>query len=289
MDKEKEINHKLVQTYAEDMAQVLADDKSGLVKKIIHGEEEHEKEKRNLSPESAKNRLYMIIGLLFILLGLGTLFFFFGKKEAPTIAVERQFVPLIFSDASTSIDIDGLTKEKISQAVANAVLKTEVKAGGVEGIYLVLGKRDVGLREFTSLIQGNFVVPGSKLLVDDRFLMGALNTKTGVTTPGGDFFMLLKMRSLTDIFDAMRSWEAKMFFDLQGFFGIEVSSENKYLLTADFEDGIIENKNARILYDKDKEIVMLYIFADDNSVVITSTEAAAREIMTRLAASQIKK
>ncbi len=283
MDKEKEINYKIVQTYAEDMARVIQDDKAGLVKKIIHGEEEHEKEKKNLSPESAKNRFYMLVGLLFIVLGLGTLFFFFGKKEAPTIPVEEQFVPLIFNDASTSIEVDDFTKEKISQAVANAVSGTGVKEGGVEGIYLVQNKKDIGLREFITLIKGNFTAPSSRLLVDDNFLMGAVNAETK------DFFILLKTRSLTDIFDAMRAWENKMFFDLQGFFGINLSAENKYLLTADFEDAVIENKNARILYDKDEKIVMLYIFADDNSVVVTNTIAAVREIMTRLAASQIKK
>ena len=46
---------RVIETYAEDMAQVLENDKGGLIKKIIHEEEEHEAEKRNLSPQSKKN------------------------------------------------------------------------------------------------------------------------------------------------------------------------------------------------------------------------------------------
>ena len=57
----------------------------------------------------------------------------------------------------------------------------------------------------------------------------------------------------------------------------------------DFEDGIVQNQNARILYDAEKKIVMMYIFADENSVIITGTESAAREIMLRLASSRVKK
>jgi hypothetical protein len=119
--------------------------------------------------------------------------------------------------------------------------------------------------------------------VNNNFLLGAVNGDTK------DFFILLKMRSISDIFDSLRAWENKMFYDLHGFFGIDVSLQTNYLLTANFQDGIIGNKNARILYDKNNKIVMMYIFADDNSVIITNTENAAQEIMLRLAASQIKK
>ena len=57
MEGDIKTNHGVVETYAEDMAKVIEDDKSGLVKKIIHGAEEHEIEKINLSPESKKNKL----------------------------------------------------------------------------------------------------------------------------------------------------------------------------------------------------------------------------------------
>jgi hypothetical protein len=79
-----------------------------------------------------------------------------------------------------------------------------------------------------------------------------------------------------------------MFLDLHGFFGVDLLPETKYLLTKNFENGIIENKNARILYDTDKNIVMAYVFADDNSIVITNSENAVREIILRLGASEVK-
>src|SRR3989339_739153 len=238
MEQEKEIKHKFVETYAEDMAKVIENDNSGLIKKIIHNEEEHEIEKINLSPESRKNKFFMFTGFVLIIIGLIVLY---------------------------------------------SVSGVDVKNGGVEGIYLISDKKIVGLRDFLSLIKGNLIPDENKILVSDNFLLGAVNGETK------DFFILLKVRSITDIFDSLRAWENKMFFDLQGFFGVALSPETKYLLTKNLDDGVVENKNARILYDKDGKIVMMYVLANENSVIITNTIKSAQEIMRRLASSQIKK
>ncbi|KKQ07703.1 MAG: hypothetical protein US18_C0010G0015 [Parcubacteria group bacterium GW2011_GWB1_36_5] len=283
MKQDNETKDVIVETYAEDMAKVLENDKSGIIRKIIYEEEKHEIEKRNLSPESKKNKFFMLTSLLFILLGLVTLSYFMTTEETPTVSIERQLTPLIFNDKSIFIEVKDLKKEEIAQVVSNAVKTAEIKDGGVEGIYLTENKQILGLRKFISLIKGNFIPGANLLFIPDNFSMGVVNAETK------DFFILLKMRSLTDIFDAMHSWEEKMFFDLHEFFGVEVTTETKYLLTKEFQDGIVKNKNARILYASDNQIVIMYILANDTSVVITNTKNAGEEIMLRLAASQIKK
>ena len=295
MEKNEKMENKIVQTYAEDVAKVIENDTGGLIKKIIHGEEEHEAEKKNLSPESKKNKFFMFISILLLLLALATLSFFLFRKDINTVEVEKQFVPIIFSDQSTYLEVFGLNKDEIAQIVLNEVNTTKVNIGGVEGIYLTENKRVVGLRRFISLIKGNFVPGDNTLFINDNFLMGAVLVGLKSTSPtAGDFFMLLKVRSTADIFDALRAWEGKMLSDLRGFLGINLSSDTKYLFTKDFEDGIVENKNARLLYDKDGlpaqtgKLVVMYIFADDNSVIITNTPNVAHEIMLRLAGSQKK-
>ena len=87
----------------------------------------------------------------------------------------------------------------------------------------------------------------------------------------------------------MQNWESKMLYDLHGFFGVKLSPETNYLFTKSFEDGIVANKNARILRDNNGQIVLMYVFADDNSIVITNSENAVSEIILRLNSSQIKK
>ena len=280
MEKDNQVKNKIVQTFAEDMAQVLEDDKSGLVKKIIHGEEEREKEKMEISPESKKNKLFMLVSFLFILVALGTILFFTLNKEIRTVPVEEQFVPIIFNDKSTFFEVKDFKKEEIEQTVFNEVIGAEVKEGGVEGIYLTINKKIIGLREFLSLTQSSLSL---NEFVSDKFLLGAIKGETD------DFFILIQVRSSADIFPDLHTWEGKMFLDMHEFFGVEVAAETKYLLNKDFEDGIIQNKNARILRDIEGKIVMMYIFADDNSIIITDSENSAREIMLRLASSRVKK
>ena len=281
--KENNIKSKNVKTYAEDMAKTIKSGEGGIIKKIIHEQEEQEAEKKNLSPESKKNKLFMLVSVALIVLAFLTIVsIVVFRQKIFTVAVAPQFVPIIFTDQNKFLEIGGLNKDKIIQTVLNEMNTAKIKVGGIEGIYLANDKNPVLLREFVKLIGGSFV-PGQTIFVSDNFLLGVVNNKAK------DLFILLKVRSFADIFDGMKAWENKMFYDLHGFFDINITSDTNYLLTKNFEDGIVENKNARILYDKDNKIVLMYVFADENSVIITNTSEAVREIMLRLVSSQIKK
>ncbi|MEK7105923.1 MAG: hypothetical protein AAB895_01020 [Patescibacteria group bacterium] len=282
------VKSKIVQTYAEDMVQVLEEDKSGLIKKIIQGEEAHEQEKRNTSPQSKKNKVFMILGVFMILVSGGILYYFISmQKVAPSVEVEKQFVPLIYTDKNSLIEIADIKKDEISKKFLNQVNQTTVKVGGVEAMYPTLNKAPVGFVKFIEAINGNFSIEDKKV-VSENFLIGVHKNYTADVVKS-DLFILLKVSAVPDVFAAMRSWENKMFLDLHGFFGTALSPETKYLLTKEFQNVIIENKNARMLYDKDNKIVLGYVFVDDNSIVITDSENTAREIMLRLGSSQIRK
>lgn len=290
VDETKEDNSGLVRTYAEDMAKILEDDREGLVKKIIHGEEEHEKQKKELSPESKKNKTFMLVGSLLIVFSILILgYLVVLKKQVNTVTVEKQFVPIIFNDKSVFVEIDGMDKDQVVQTIVNSMDNTGVKLSGVKGIYLTENKQIVGLRRLITLLGSSFAPNSNPVFLSDNFMMGSvlMGEKSSMGNIG-DFFILLKVRSIFDVFDALRAWEGKMFFDLNKFFGVEISSETSYLLTKNFEDGVVGNKNARILYNKDGGIVLMYIFADENSVIITGSRSVAREIMLRLASSEKK-
>jgi hypothetical protein len=187
------------------------------------------------------------------------------------------------------VEIDGMDKDQVVQTIVNSMDNTGVKLSGVKGIYLTENKQIVGLRRLIALLGSSFAPNSNPVFLSDNFMMGSvlMGEKSSMGNIG-DFFILLKVRSIFDVFDALRAWEGKMFFDLNKFFGVEISSETSYLLTKNFEDGVVGNKNARILYNKDGGIVLMYIFADENSVIITGSRSVAREIMLRLASSEKK-
>jgi hypothetical protein len=273
---------RVIETYAEDMARVIGDDEGGLVKKIIHEQEMKELEKKNVSPVSQKNKVYIFLSALFLTGAFLTFVFLFLQDKRSSVVVEPQFEPIIFNDRNVFLEVIDLPKEKIIESVLTEVNNTPVKPGGVEGIYIIKNKQIIGLRDFMALIKSNLVLP-DPTFVSDNFMTGVVNGKTK------DFFILIKMRAFQDIFENMRNWENKMFYDLYSFFDIPVNVATKYLITKDFENGVIENKNARILYDKDGKIVFMYVYANDNSLIITNTVDSVRELISRLSGSQIKK
>lgn len=279
----KKIINVKVETYASDMAKAIEVGKGGFIKKIIHEQDEKEELKTNLSPQSARNRKFMMTGIILFLVAFTSLIVVsIFREKWFTVTIKPQFIPIVFMDKNEIKDVSDLKKEQISEVVYKEVQNTDVKKGGVEGVYLKDKNGVVGLRKFVNLIAGNFV-PGKEVFVSDNFLMGISNKDTK------NLFFLIKVRSFPDVFDSFKAWESKMFYDLHGFFGIEINSDTEYLLTKDFEDSFVENKNARALYDNDRNIVLMYVYADDTSVIIADSQDVIKEVKLRLASSQIRK
>lgn len=290
MEEKEQIKKMKVETYADDMAKAIESGEGGVVRKIIQEQEEKEIVKETLSIEGKKNKIFIFSGILLVLLTFSIFYLIFVFRDKVfTTTVEPKFVPMIFLDKTNIVDATGLTKEKLVNTVLNQINYSEIQNGEVEGIYLANNKKPIGFREFINNIRGN--IPLDKItFLSDNFLLGINDTVNSVSSePSKNLFFLLQMRSISDIFPAMKIWENKMFLDLHGFFDIPINVDNNYLLTKDFEDGIVQNKNARILKDNDGNIVLMYVFVNDTSILITNSEDTSKEIITRLAYSQIVK
>jgi hypothetical protein len=283
MDPENKITNANVETYAEDMANVISSNQeTGLVKRIIKEQEEKEIV-AELSPRSKRNRIFMYTGIAMVLIAAATLLALsIFKKNISTLAVPVESQPIIFTDKSVYLEIDGMAKEKIIQAIVNEVNSLDLKPGAVEAIYPTLNKQTIGLRQLSKQLQADFT-PGDVNFIKDEYMIG------GVMGESKELFILISVRSLSDAYAPMKAWEDKMFSDLHHLFGYEISKDTSYLLTKNFEDGIVLNKNARILKDKDGNTVMMYVFVDGNSVIIANSIEAVGVITDRLAASEIKK
>ncbi len=279
---ENELKPKQIETFAGDMAKVLDNPEEGMIKKLIEEQEAHDIDKKIYSPDSARNKFFIFGSFFLVAIGVIGLFFIYMTKNPSVLEIDPQLNPLIFLDHNSTVEVGKLSKEDIYAAVLSEVEKSEVKQNGVEGIYLFENNKVVGLRRLIALLKGNLSLnPDS--FIEDNFLSGVVHNENK------DFFILMKMRSHTDAFSDMRIWEDKMFLDLHGFFGFEVSPETSYLLTKDFEDGFMQNQNARILYDNEGNIVMSYVYADNNSILIINSEVATKEVIQRLASSKVKK
>ncbi|MCX6757466.1 MAG: hypothetical protein NTZ44_01110 [Candidatus Nomurabacteria bacterium] len=273
----------VTRTYAEDLAYAMDHVEGDLIKKIIKEQEQIGEEQENLSPQSKKNKVLMIVSGVLILSAV-VLFFLlanFGAKIF-TITLKTQSTPLIFADKSQFLPVDGLSKDEIIQKIKSGVSNTIVKNGGIEAIYLTEGQQIVGLKRFIKLIKANVPLEMSDYTTEN-FMIGAFNGNTK------DLFILIKVNSFTDVFPGIKAWENKMFSDIGDLFGTPTNIDTNYLLTKDFEDEVVGNKNARVLNTNDGKPVLKYVFANDTSVIVIANDEAVNEIMLRLSAGQIRK
>lgn len=291
-----ENSNEKVHTFTDDMTDVLQENKAGLIKKIIHEEEEKEEKKEKFSAESPQNKRYLLFGFLLLVISVVAVFFALINRDAFVAEVEPRFYPIIFNDEYTFLDVEDLEAEDIAYNMYNIARQSEVKQGSIIGIYPVTNNRVLILTDFTQQIEAGFQ-PTRDNFVDESFMTGfyvreakpPYNLDDSVPQAEVDFFFLIQARSFIDMFDDLRAWEEVMFSDLHDFFEVDISAKTAELLTKDFEDGVVNNRNSRVLSSSDGEQVMMYVYADDFSVVIASSEEAVREVILRLAGSRIKK
>jgi hypothetical protein len=79
-----------------------------------------------------------------------------------------------------------------------------------------------------------------------------------------------------------------MLDDMFAVFEINVSGDNKYLFEKKFKDVFINNKDARVLTDNNNNPLLYYLFIDKENFVITQSEDAIKEVISRLFTKNIK-
>lgn len=282
MENQNNPKTKVVHTLSDDMTDVLGENQGGVVRQIIKEQEEREAYAERMSPGSEQNRVFVIMSALLLLFSLAGLLYIVFTRQASTVSVDKQFRPVIYVDRTGFVPTDGKKKQEILSSLTNALNSSAVRRGSVEGYFLTRGEHVLGFGEFADALLEN--LPGGALkYIDDEFLVGQL--RMGDPEP----FVLLGVRSFQDIFPIMRDWEQKMFLDFHDMFGIEVGPSTSYLINKDFEDGISSNKNARILYASDGSIALMYVFADEEHVVITQSHEATTEVIRRLSGAAVRK
>ena len=99
-------------------------------------------------------------------------------------------------------------------------------------------------------------------------------------------FIILKSYAFDTFFAGMLEWESSINSDLRPVFG-DVVTESLNAHTgkvgpAHFDDALEQNRNIRILYDRDGNERILYAFVSRDTVVITSTGEALSTLLSRM-------
>lgn len=246
------------------------------------------------TPPQKKGRTVFFVtsALALLVLGGGLLVFTFMPKEVP-IEGQPQLPAstLIFADEITELKLGEFNRTEVMSGLVALRENTALSLGLIREIY------PTKIASTTNLSWRMEIAPLLQLIAphaSDEFLR-TLNPNyvLGIHVfDGNQAFLILTTSAYEQTFAGMVAWEVNMRADLLPLFDrrprprtpteLLSTSTLPSVINTGFVDMVIENQDARVLKDADGNIVLLWTFINQNTLVITSNERTLAELVSRI-------
>lgn len=190
---------------------------------------------------------------------------------------------ILFTESREPIDISGRNSQAVLTFFSNIRRTSSFALGAITELYLTktpeaqsLTERPTPLHippdELLTTIEAR--VPSSFLgTLEPEYMLGIYATDDG-NMP----FLVFTTSSYSYAFSGLLAWEAYMFENLRPFFvSIDATPQ-----TGGFVDTVYDNIDARVLYDTTGKVLLVYGFVDRSTFVITTSQRALVEVMSRI-------
>ena len=252
-----------------------------------------------------KKRVLMVsLIVLFALASILLIGFTIYQKISP----EEDLLPpsvetLLPADLSINLDVSENSPGEIISALVKARDEAVGSLGKVTSINLF--SKDASGREI--FLEATDFLESISSRASGRFLRSLLpEFFIGVHIfDGNQPFIVFKIDSYESAFAGMLDFEPYLKNDLSKFFESKVgiilnptgdsatTSENIVeeklpLAPKSFEDLVVRNKDTRVLRNEDGQVILMYSFANQETLVITTNENTFREALDRLSAGNLR-
>lgn len=285
-------NIKTIHTYSSDMADAVRMNEMSVIKIALAEQKKKEQEALYKETEVTKtSKVFLFLGGIIIIgLAIGVWYYLAQKKEAQntTDQITKNIEALISYDEQVFVDMtNAINASDVSFGIQTEMDKPS-NEGKVKSIFLTTSAGAtpelLPLDNFLSLIKST--APSSLI----RSLSGEY--MVGTYKPAGDtnqhLFLLFNTKDFNQSYAGMLAWEKTLTSDLVEVFKIDVSGNRSNLLGKEWKDIVIENKDARVLYDARDNALLYYIFTDKNNFIITDNKDTIREVTGRLLIKNLK-
>ncbi len=297
-------NLKTIHTYTSDMADAVRENEMSVIKIALAEKEKREREEiyQEASGSGVNKFFWVLGGIIFIAGSLVGGYFLYQKNKSASIAPEVKIrtealisydeeVALDTSNINTDIELGTLIKEETKKPLAKGQIKSillQEKVGEVE--------TPISIEKFLTL----FDLDAPQALVrtfDTDYMIGSYVAKSTTTTNAeGEEqvvaethpFLIFKIKDYNQAYASMLAWEDLLLNDMFVLFDTDVAGERSVLFDKPWKDIILDNKDARILYDKDGKDILFYIFTSKDTLLITDSKQAIKEVTARLRAKETK-
>jgi len=277
-----------IRTYQGDVASALDTQSESLIS-IQQRESERRRATGEMSPPEHTGRertVLLVVGaiLLLVLGGTGGWYTYqeFIKKTtlpAPTVSLNR-FVSVL---EESKLEVSSTTPRSNLIKLIREKTDASLPSGEIRHIVLQESTSAESSLISTQTLMRNLETRAPSSLIrnfDELFMLGTIGTETQSN------FLIIKLASYENVFAGMLAWENHIAQDIGPLF--QTSDQLRDIPSPNtFTDIITRNKDARALLDPLGEVVLLYSFLDNNTMIITDNLEALRVIITRLNAESL--
>jgi len=283
----------VLRTYTSDMADVIRNNDMTVAKIAMEEKRKNEEDElyRKASGTKGSKIFFLITGIILIGVAIFGIYYVLQKnKETPATSQKVENVSTFISyDSSAYIDVTDvntlsglltlLEKEGDTDKTIKAFFFTE-KVNITSGKTTIESSKLINSENFINLVETS--IPSALLRsLDDSYLLGEyMNINDTGTGNKPSMFLIFKTTNYNQSYASMLEWEETMLKDLYSLFNISVS--NSELFEKPWEDIIINNRDARVLYGANGEALLYYLFINRDKFIITTSVDALQEVVERL-------
>ncbi|MES3031439.1 MAG: hypothetical protein V4697_03445 [Patescibacteria group bacterium] len=296
-DRPKVILQKPIRTYESDVADAMARKKTSVVTMAIA---EAEKKTGNESisnkqPSYAGRKiLIVLVSLIFIAVGLGGAYYLYLQSPlAPTsiAPVTMQIPSLVTPDSQKLLPLTNLSREQILGAVQSAYEQSEGEVGKIYEFIPTQNSGSSTLRmtagEFIDSIYLN--MPDTvKRSLTEAWMLGIYGSEAQKVP-----FIIFKTDFFQNAYAGMLGWEGAMPEQMADVLGYRQRAETNrdsgtstiasyFAIKGRFEDRIIRNRDVREFRDDTGDLLFLYAFLDESTLVIATSESVLGALIDRI-------
>lgn len=278
---------KQIRTFEGDVAEAIQKKNESL----ISIQEKQVKKQGNVvstkepSPRGSRSLVMAFFTIFFIAVGSYGAYYAWTRYQTQVVVPVVSTPPNQFLMADSITDIDGSTLGRESLLATIATTKSKLRGGSsVEQIQLHYGGDPTSDLMTTSDFLFRLASHAPAPLVrafDKSFMLGVMGSPSHT-------FLIVKLTSFENAFPGMLEWEPLMAEDIWPLVASE-SVIDSIPSQPQFDDVVIENRDARILKDNSGRTALLYSFYDNNYLIITDNETTFRTIIQRLDSQKLSR
>lgn len=276
---------KNIHTYVSDMADAVRQNEASVIKIALAEKEKKEQEEiyKQTETTGSSKFLYIVGGVILIVVACLFVYFVINKKEKESLELPttNKIETIISYDDSVTIDTSNFISKK---EITDSLTIETSKINNLKIIkYISLKKKNnnvyepISSSDLISILKLNIPSPLKRSMNEDYMVGTYFNKSSNIN----NLFIIFSIKDYNLAYASMLEWEKLILEDTFDIFNIKLS-ENEYLLEKSWEDIVINNKDARVLYNRNGEGVLYYIFIDKNNLLLTKDKDAIKEINARL-------